>query len=68
MVTIAKHVEGISLNPLEYLLDDKGKIRLFRTEQTAKNFLKRKGLTEEDMEFMYFEEYKPEDFSEEVRR
>ena len=68
MVTVARPINGICLNPDEYLLDVKGKIKLFRTEETAKNFLKKKGVTEEEMEFMKFEQYNAEDFDEDVRR
>ena len=61
MVTISKPINGICLNPHEYLCDGSGKIKLFRSQETAMNFLKRKGVTEEDMDFMSFNEYDPKD-------
>ena len=68
MITIARHIEGICLNPKEYLLDNEGKVILFDTEETAKAHLKTLGVTEEEMYYMFFDEYNPDDFEEEERR
>ncbi len=68
MVTISRPIEGICLNPDEYLLDEEGKIKLFESESSARSWLADNGVTEEEMEFMKFEEYNPEDFDEEFRR
>ena len=49
MIKIGRHIEGISLNPLEYLLDGpEGDIVLFKSEEDAKSFLKQEGITNED--------------------
>ena len=68
MVTISRPINGICLNPDEYLLDEEGKIKLFESESSARSWLADNGATEEEMEFMKFEEYKAEDFDEEFRR
>ena len=36
---IARHEENISLNPLEYILDNNGDVRLFETDEEAIEFL-----------------------------
>ena len=36
MIRIGRHIEGITINPLEYLLDDNGEIMLFGCEEEAK--------------------------------
>ena len=58
-VVISRPVNGISLNGKEYVLDDKGDIKLFDTRDTALDFLKANGVTENDMDstFMQIEEY-----------
>lgn len=48
MIIIGRHIEGISLNPLEYLLDDKEKLMEFESEEDAKDFLRQKGINNED--------------------
>ena len=56
MIKVGRFINGISLNPYEWLLKSNGKdIRRFRSIQTAKKFLKRHKYTEENMEFMKFE-------------
>lgn len=39
MVIIGKHPEGITLNPMEYLLDDDNNVMLFESKSAAKTFL-----------------------------
>lgn len=56
MIIVGKHVNGITLNELEYLLDDDDNIMQFETEELAKTFLKDKGFTEEDIWWLVFEE------------
>ena len=62
MITVARPINGICLNPDEYLLDEEGKIKLFESESSARSWLADNGVNEEEMEFMKFEEYHPEDF------
>ena len=56
MIRIGRHIEGITINPLEYLLDDNGKIMLFGCEEEAKEFLSSHGITEDEMYWLIFEE------------
>lgn len=40
MKAVARHQEGITLNPYEFLLDaPEGSVKLFETEQEAVNYL-----------------------------
>ena len=57
MIKIGKHINGITLNPYEWLLKPNSKkIRKFRNRITAKKFLRKAGYKTQDMEFMKFEE------------
>ena len=59
MIKIGRHINDITLNPLEWLLKPNSKkVRKFRNKKTAKNFLKRLRYKKEDMEFMTFKEVK----------
>ena len=40
---VARAIDGISINGNEFLLDEKGEIMLFNTEQNALDFLNSKG-------------------------
>lgn len=55
-IIVGRHINGITLNPLEYLLDDEGDPMTFESEEKAKEFLAEKGFSEEDMHWMVFEE------------
>jgi hypothetical protein len=54
MVIVGRHINDITLNPLEYLLDD-GEVREFISEDAAKEFLKGKGFTDDDFGSLAFE-------------
>jgi len=56
MITIGRHMNGITLNPLEYVLEYTGEIKEFETEQDAKDFLIRQGCSQEDIETFTYEE------------
>lgn len=56
MVTVGKHINDISLNPLEYLLDAKGYMIAFDSEEQAKRFLKRIGYTDEQIYYFTIED------------
>ena len=45
-VKIGRYEENITLNPKEYVLDDKGNIKEFETIKEAKKFLRDKGLND----------------------
>ena len=56
MVTVGKHINGITLNPLEYLLDNDGNMMEFENEDAAKAFLKEKGITDDVIYWLVFEQ------------
>ena len=64
MVFIGRPINGITLNPLEYLLDDGGDVMEFDTEEAAKAFLKDKGLTDDELDLLVFRERSPEETAE----
>ena len=49
MVTIGRHINGITINPLEYVLDESGNVLAFENEERAKQFLKNNGFSEDDI-------------------
>lgn len=55
-IAIGRHINGITLNPLEYVVDDNGELMVFETEDKAKDFLREHGFGDEDMEYLVFEE------------
>jgi len=68
MFAVSQHIEGICLNPREYMLDgpeeEGGEVMLFETEQLAKDFLIEAGHTSEQLQHLieecsiFIEEYK----------
>jgi len=59
MVIVGRYINGVTINPLEYLLDDDSKTIEFATEEEAKMFLDKKGYTDD---FLVFElVYSPKD-------
>lgn len=54
MIIVGKHIENISLNDLEYLLDDEGNIKYFNSKQEAVEFLTDAGADEDDIEWFKF--------------
>lgn len=55
-VVVGRHINGISINPMEFLLDDEEKPMVFKSEKDARNYLKVQGVTEEEMYWMKFKE------------
>ena len=55
-VIVGRFINGIVLNPLEWLLDDDDCVRIFEGMDVAKKFLKEKGFTDDDMEGLVFRE------------
>lgn len=55
-VIVGRHIEGITINPLEYLLDDECEPVVFESEEQARQYLIRNGSSEEDLYWMVFEE------------
>ena len=54
MIIVGKYIEDISLNDLEYLLDDDGSVMKFKSKEHAIAYLKRKGFDNEDIYFLRF--------------
>jgi hypothetical protein len=51
---ISKHINGICLNPLEFLLDDDNFIMKFESIEKAKEFTKEVGIKNEDLGYSIF--------------
>lgn len=55
MVAVCRPFDGITLNTeVEYVLDDDGEIKEFEDVETAEEWLREHGVTEEIMEFLIF--------------
>jgi hypothetical protein len=50
---LARHIEGCSLNPLEFVLGDDGKPKVFDTPDMARDFYLAAGGTPTDLEESY---------------
>lgn len=55
-VVIGRYINGISLNDLEYAMNESGNILEFNDLDSAKNFLLEKGETEEGLYCYIFED------------
>jgi hypothetical protein len=55
MLIVGRPINGISLNPLEYLLDARGYVIAFDSGNQAKRFLKRAGFTDDDIGYFTIE-------------
>ena len=54
---VARFAE-VTINPIEYLLDSRGKLKTFSNPSKAKTYLKKHGYTNKDIEdYIIFEEY-----------
>lgn len=58
MFKIGRHINGITLNPLEWLEDNDGNLQLFETQEQAEKFLLDNGETQDGLEWYTFEETK----------
>lgn len=58
-VCIGRHINGISINPLEYLLDESGQVKVFTDEAAAKAHLETIGINGEDAYWMVFKQGNP---------
>lgn len=50
MYSVARSVEGISLNGDEYLLNDDGSLKLFRTAKLARRYLRNNGIPKAEID------------------
>lgn len=57
-VIVGRYENGITLNPLGYLLGSDGEPKIFETEEKAKECLKKYGWTEEEMYYLVLEQVK----------
>ncbi len=55
-VIVGRHINGITINPLEYLLNDMGEIMVFHSEERAREYFKKQGWTDEQIYRLVFEE------------
>ena len=55
MIIVGRHIEGITINPLEYLLDENGEVKKFTNAGVAKRFLRGQGFADEDLCWFVFE-------------
>ena len=55
MIIVGRHINGITINPLEYLLDGNGEVMEFASGGAAKAFLKEKGLTDDYIDGLIFQ-------------
>ena len=55
MVTVGKHINCITINPLEYLFGDDGGVVELVSEDAGKAFLKEKGFTGDNIYWLVFE-------------
>lgn len=56
-IIVGRFINGITINPLEYILTDNGDLMVFETEDNAKGFLREHGFNDEQIECLVFEEY-----------
>ena len=55
-VIVGRHINGITLNDYEWLLDNDGKEMVFKNQAEAEAFLLKNGFTQKDLEWMIFME------------
>ena len=54
MIAVGRQINGITINGLEYLLDDYGEVMTFDTEFDARDYLASKGVRPDDMYWLVF--------------
>ena len=53
-IIVGRHINGITLNDLEYLLNENGDIMKFKSKEHAVRYLKEHGADDEEIYFMSF--------------
>ncbi len=54
-VVVCRPVDGITINAeVEFLLNDEGTVQIFGSHEVSKEFLRKHGITDEEMEHMMF--------------
>ena len=51
-IVVGRHINGITINQLEYLLNDEGDLMVFASEEKAKEYLLRNGFSDDDVYWM----------------
>jgi hypothetical protein len=55
-IIIGRPVNGISINGLEYALDEHGKVKEFSDKKEAEQFLKDNGFLDKELDYFFYEE------------
>lgn len=55
MIIVGRHINGITINPLEYVLDENGDTMVWITEDDAREWLSEHGVSNEEMYYLVFE-------------
>jgi hypothetical protein len=55
-IIIGRPINGISINGLEYALDEHGKIKEFSDKKEAEQFLKDNGFPDKELDSFFYEE------------
>lgn len=58
MIEVGRHINGITLNPLEWLEDSEGNTKQFNNQKEAEQFLLDSGEVAENLEWYTFKEVK----------
>lgn len=53
-IIVGRPINSITLNDLEYLLDESGDIIKFKSKEHAISYLKKRGMSDEDIYYMSF--------------
>ena len=53
-IIVVRHIEGITINDYEYLLDESGEVMKFKSKEHAIHYLKEHGADDEEIYFMRF--------------
>ena len=53
-IIVGRHINGITLNDLEYLLDENGDIMKFKSKEHAISYLKKQGVSDDEIYYMSF--------------
>ena len=61
MVIVGRYINGITINPLEYIHDSDNNLMKFVDEDPAKSYLREHGVANDDMEWFVFESVDAED-------
>lgn len=57
MVAIGRHIEGVVLNPLEFIMEDDLKtVKVFESEEVAREFLEEKGVDPDTLDGFTYQE------------